>query len=284
LTELHGEVVPRSELIGRFETDAGATPLMAAQQGIHKPNFLDAALSFTTAPPKVGRDAPYEDAMTHDGLLLYRYRGRDPSSYDNVAMRLAMQRRAPMIYFYGIEPGFYMPVWPVFIVGDNPRELAFTVAVDDASAIHHDPASGASDARRMYVTRVTLQRMHQRTFRQRVMRAYQTECAMCRLRHDKLLEAAHIIADADPRGLPEVSNGIALCMLHHAAFDRHILGIRPDLVVELHRDLLDEIDGPMLRHGLQELHGSKITVPRRTADQPRVDFLAERYARFRRVG
>jgi hypothetical protein len=31
------------------------------------------------------------------------------------------------------------------------------------------------------------------------------------------------------------------------------LGIRPDLVVEVRRDVLEETDGPMLKYGLQRI-------------------------------
>jgi len=110
-----------------------------------------------------------------------------------------------------------------------------------------------------------------------VLRAYQEQCAICRLRHRELLEAAHILPDGDPRGEPIVSNGVALCELHHAAFDRYILGIRPDLVVDLRLDVLREADGPMLQHGLQGFQGVRIAVPHEARLQPNRDWLAERY-------
>lgn len=47
-----------------------------------------------------------------------------------------------------------------------------------------------------------------------------------------MLDAAHIIPDPDPDGHPEVSNGLSLCKFHHAAFDRRIIGIRPDNVID----------------------------------------------------
>ena len=53
------------------------------------------------------------------------------------------------------------------------------------------------------------------------------------------------------KGEPIVPNGLAPCKLHHAASNRPFLGIRPDLVIEVRRDIMDEADGPMLRHGLQ---------------------------------
>ena len=71
---------------------------------------------------------------------------------------------------------------------------------------------------------------------------------MCRLRHSELVNAAHILPDGHPRGFPIVPNGLAMCKLHHAAFDVQILGVRPDLTIELRKDVLRETDGPMLMH------------------------------------
>lgn len=107
---------------------------------------------------------------------------------------------------------------------------------------------------------------------------------MCRLRHRELLDAAHILPDTDPRSEPVVPNGLSLCRLHHAAFDGNILGVRPDLVIEIRRDVLDERDGPMLVHGLQGFQDARLVVPNRAEWCPNVDFLAERYERFRDAG
>jgi putative restriction endonuclease len=101
--------------------------------------------------------------------------------------------------------------------------------------------------------------------------------------HEELLDAAHIIPDGQPRGDPVIPNGIALCKLHHAAFDSNIIGIRPDLIIEIRKDILGETDGPMLRHGLQGLHGSNVTVPRDARLRPALDRLEERYEQFQRA-
>ena len=110
-----------------------------------------------------------------------------------------------------------------------------------------------------------------------------SNCAICRLRHQELLEAAHIVADRDPEGEPKVSNGLALCKLHHAAFDCHIIGVNPDYRVEVRLDVLEEIDGPMLQHGLQGFHGSSLWLPSKESLKPDQRFLEERYALFRQV-
>jgi putative restriction endonuclease len=99
-----------------------------------------------------------------------------------------------------------------------------------------------------------------------------------------VLEAAHILPDGHPQGLPIVPNGLALCSLHHAAFDAHLLGVRPDYVIELRRDILDEADGPMLQHGLQGFHVKPLVVPRAAALKPRREFLEERYVTFKKAG
>jgi putative restriction endonuclease len=55
--------------------------------------------------------------------------------------------------------------------------------------------------------------------------------------------------------------------------------------VEIHADLLHEIDGPMLEHGLKGRHGQRLmAVPRVRAEQPGPDLLEERYERFRSTG
>ena len=117
-----------------------------------------------------------------------------------------------------------------------------------------------------------------------VIRAYREQCSLCCLRHYELLDAAHIIPDTDPMGLPYVQNGISLCKFHHAAFDAHILGITPDYTVAIRDDVLREEDGPMLQYGLIELHGSRIVLPREKESWPDREALDFRYERFKLAG
>ena len=243
-------------------------------------------LSITTAPVVEGKQRPYEDEVGPDGFLIYRYRGINPHHHENVGLREAGRRRIPLIYFHGVVPGRYLAQWPAYVMADNPNTLSFTVAIDDPQLIRPDLSVDVVDeARRAYVTRLTRHRLHQHLFSQRVLRAYRQSCSVCRLRRRELVDAAHILADTHPRGEPVVPNGLALCKLHHAAFDRHIIGIRPDHVLEVRRDILEDEDGPMLRHGLQELHrASLLVVPSRPDQRPNPEFLAERYEMFQAAG
>jgi putative restriction endonuclease len=145
-----------------------------------------------------------------------------------------------------------------------------------------EPLLPADPLERAYAVRETRVRLHQTRFRGRVLPAYANQCAICRLKEKRLLDAAHIIGDSLPKGLPAVSNGLSLCTIHHRAFDEDLVGISPDYQVRIAPRLLDDEDGPMLEV-LKRAHGSAIHVPKRTAMQPDRELLALRFEQFSAV-
>jgi putative restriction endonuclease len=273
----------RYDELANFAFEGRRVPLVDRQRGIRKPAVLDAALSVRTTFTPPGQVPPYHDAEGADGLQRYKYRGDDPHHPENVALRRAMERQLPLVWFVGIASGVYEPVYPVWLVGEEPGQLQFVVAVDEAQRFM--PAGqDVSEELRRYAERLTRLRLHQPIFRARVLRAYSEQCAMCRLRHVDLLDAAHILPDTHPHGQAVVPNGLSLCKIHHAAYDRNILGVRPDLVVEVQPKVLAEIDGPMLRHGLQDMAGLRLIVPEMRDAHPDPERLEERYEEFRAAG
>jgi putative restriction endonuclease len=195
-----------------------------------------------------------------------------------------MELGRPLIYLVGIKHALYQPFFPASITAATPDNLDSSVLVDFESVaqapLRVDVVARAPD--REYATRAVKVRLHQRRFRELVMRAYRTRCAICSLRHDALLDAAHIIADSDLRGVPEIPNGLALCKIHHSAYDLNILGIDPDYGIHIRADILQEHDGPMLQHGLKEMDGHDLRVLPHAAEQkPNREFLAERFERWR---
>lgn len=109
---------------------------------------------------------------------------------------------------------------------------------------------------------------------------YEISCAVCDLPHAQLLEAAHIIPDAEESGAPEVSNGLALCRVHHTAYDRNLIGIDANHrihVAERARKL--EMDSH--RTGLLAFDAESLThVPRSKRLRPDGDRLSEHFRRF----
>jgi putative restriction endonuclease len=280
---IHGDALPYSVLKAGFEFEGQRVHLIGPE-GIFAPAGFDIPLTLKTAPEVSGRPRPYEDEWIENELLRYRYRGMDPQHPDNVGLRRAMAERIPLIYLDGVERGRYHAIYPVYVIEDDPASLSFTVADSSTSAAHVAGVASEGELERRYATRLTRQRLHQVAFRNRVITAYREVCAICRLQQRALLDAAHIIRDAAEEGRPVISNGLSLCKLHHAAFDVNIIGIRPDLIVELRRDVLEQHDGPMLVHGLQGFQGGLLQVPRRPEWRPDSAALEQRYDEFRAVG
>ena len=128
-------------------------------------------------------------------------------------------------------------------------------------------------AERRYALRSVKQRLHQASFREAVITAYDGRCAISGLPEPRLLDAAHIVADRDERlGQPVVPNGLPLSKVHHADFDAHLIGIVPDYRLHVSESLLCQNDGPILE-ALKGLQGGVLRAPRRTQDQPDRDLV-----------
>ena len=275
------KVIPASELISGCFVD-GEQIVLSGAQGIWKPKQLEYPISIKSVS-----DSIYDDTQIDDNLIHYKYRGTDPYFYVNVGLRECMNQKIPLVYLHQVVKGKYLVEWPVFIVADDPKNLTFTVEANTHQINYGvqsqpDIIQEPDELQRRYATREMIQRLHQGTFRERVLEAYHEHCAMCNLKHRELLDAAHIIPD-NKGGKPVVPNGLSLCKIHHAAFDQNIIGITPDYQIQVREDILQEIDGPMLKHGIQEMHGNKLILPRSKSLQPNKDWLAERFENFKKI-
>ena len=263
-----GGMVTRAELEA-FTYLGEPLKLIDQSRGIRNPRELTATLSILSQP-----QGPYDDVETADGLLRYAYRAGDPDGGDNRKLRRAGDLGLPLLLLQGISPGVFVPTFPVYVVADDPVGRFVEIAVDED--LRYLPRN---EDTREYAERLTRLRLHQPVFRARVLRAYERSCAVCRLKHVDLLDAAHILSDAEG-GQPVVPNGLSLCKIHHAAYDRGIVGIRSDYVVQVRSDVLLEVDGPMLKYGIQAVHDTRLVLPARMAERPDRDLLARRFAVF----
>ena len=267
----HGDFLPRSMLL-EYRLDGVAMPLIDYSRGIRNPRQLDATLSVVTSP-----DGPYEDSTDLGGVWLYAYRAGSDDG-DNARLRRARELGVDIILFRKVSTGIYHPIFPMRVTHDDRAARVFTIAMADVAGIAESEAPTVIE--REWAERLVRTRVHQPEFRRAVLSAYGSRCAVCRLRHSELLDAAHIISDKDDWGDAEVPNGLALCKIHHAAYDNNFLGITRDYEVRINRRLLAEVDGPMLRHGLQEMHGTTIHEPTRKVDKPARDRLDRRFDEF----
>lgn len=273
LTAANGGSVTRSQLSSFSMAEGQVRRLIDTSKGIWNPRGLQATLTVMSSP-----EGPYDDTAIEGGLFRYDYRAGSADG-DNAKLRRAGELGLPIILLRKIATGVFVPVFPVYVVGDDIARHQFVLALDESLRFLSDPLHPTADERR-YAERVVRQRLHQPEFRGRVIRAYQMRCAVCSLRHGELLDASHIVEDGEEMGQPIVPNGLSLCKIHHAAYDRDLLGISPDRFVSINRALLEEIDGPMLQHGLKDMHGRELRLPERVADRPDPKRLALRYERF----
>ncbi|MGV8977157.1 MAG: HNH endonuclease [Cellulomonas sp.] len=268
----HGtETLSRAELT-EFPLGDRSWRLIDQSRGIWNPRSLAATLSIVSSP-----SGPYADQELAPGVWRYDYRAGSVAG-DNTKLRRALELELPVILLRKVATNVYLPVFPVSVIAEDPAERFFTIALSDLELLL-DPAHPTSTERR-YAERVVRQRLHQPVFRSMVLRAYAQRCAVCDLKHPELLDAAHIDGDREAAGDAVVTNGLSLCKIHHSAYDANLMGITPDYGVRINKALLLEVDGPMLRYGLQEMHGRPLGIPKRAQDRPDRDRLARRFAAF----
>ena len=197
--------------------------------------------------PKPGGKVWYDDQrevhrqiFEGDETIDYAFMGQKPDAADNRWLRQAFDNAVPIIYFPRIAPGRYQAMLPAFISGWDAKALKAHVAfgISDHGAM--GPPENAVERR--YALRAVKQRLHQASFREAVIAAYNGRCALSGLPEPLLLDAAHIVSDKDERlGQPIVPNGIPLSKIHHAAFDAHLIGIDTDYRLHVSDRLLQRV-------------------------------------------
>ncbi len=269
-----------------FEFEGERIPWVNPQRGIFKPRQMKHLLSIRTVFPRTGAKVWYDDQrQVHEQIYRgndvvdYAFMGNDPDAADNRWLREAMSERVPIIYFLGVAPGLYQAIIPTYIVGWDAQKLKASVAFGPIETTIEEYPETLGERR--YALREVKQRLHQASFREAVIAAYNGRCAITGLPEVRLLDAAHIVSDThEALGQPVIPNGLPLSKIHHAAFDAHLLGVDSDFRIHLSRRLLSKKDGPMLEL-LKAVHGTKLHLPVREKDYPDRDRLALRFDVFR---
>lgn len=257
------------------------------QQGIWKPAAMLATLSVTSGLPD-SRHNPYVDRITDKGLIEYAFTDAPKKQTHNDGLRLACQYGLPIIYFRAVQASLFDVYFPVRVRAiDENRRVALLDLVGGFGGhgrIDLELGPELEGVKTEYREQLVRKRLHQRDFRSNVMFAYGTRCSVCSLGHAQLLDAAHILGDARG-GSAEVSNGLALCKIHHSAYDANLLGVDQDHRIHIREDILHEAGGPVLEHGFQKRHREMLrVVPERQKFSPNREYLAARFEEFQSAG
>ena len=278
---IYGGSLTRAQL-GSINFGGTKVRVIDSQGGIWNPGAswplevpLEATLSINTTLAE-----KYQDAEVESGLWRYDYQSGGIGGKNN-KLRRAMELQLPLLWFVQQDDSRYVP-YKVWIIQDFP-ELGYCHIAPDLSlaAVLNSKPGEYTEVEKRYAIREVRQRLHQPAFRARVINAYETRCSICMLNHGELLEAAHIIPDSDEKSTTSVDNGISLCKIHHASYDNELIGISPDYIVHVRQDLLTEVDGPMLKHGIQEMNKKSLFLPMPDKNKPNKDALDSRFQNFR---
>jgi putative restriction endonuclease len=289
LAALRGGVLESADLAGGFLIGGNRFPLINPQRGIFKPRQMEHLLSIKTVFPRKGGRVWYDDsarstAKSMPAMMSWITRSWAPTQTRRItagsSMRCSVKSRSSI--FSVLRPVVISPLSRHSSSGWHPEHLRVQLAF--GALVGTSPQAGPPETpERRYALREVKARLHQASFRDAVLAAYGGRCAISHIPEPRLLDAAHIVMDADEQlGQPIVSNGLPLTKLHHAAFDANLIGIDPDYRIHVSDRLLDIHDGPFLELGLKGIAGTRIERPRRLEDAPDRDRLAIRFEQFKK--
>ena len=220
------------------------------------------------------------DVRKHTGVL-----GKSPS----IQIRESFLRRA---YIHGFSPcdkgnqELAIAFRPDFFVeyirnlealhdfGRYAEDLEVLDTVSQHPEINDEDIQIADHGRKTTVVSVR-RKLRDSNFRERVLRAYGFHCAVCGIQL-KLIDASHIIPVSHESSTDETRNGLALCALHHRAYDHALITVAEDYTVLLsekrvaYLQSINQIDGlDNFRHNLRPI----ILLPPATTDRPHVEYV-----------
>lgn len=284
---IYGDAVPSVELSKGFSFNGETIQLRSSANGIFKPKQFDkVALSITTTVPKTGGRNIYQDSENDDGSYHYAFEESDTGEYRNQYLINNYETDTPFIYFKAVASAVYQCIWPCFVDSVDHEKRFIKVIVGEKpkiiGGVTPSNLQKPKEIQARYYVSESKARGHQAEFREEVLKAYSRKCAISGLPEDKLLQAAHIIPDAELMGAQNVTNGIALNYLHHKAYDSFLIGIDPEYIVHVSEKLAVLKDGPLLEYGLLKFDGKPIRLPRAIADRPNQDYLNRKYELYLR--
>ncbi len=158
--------------------------------------------------------------------------------------------------------------------GRSQEDLAALDAVAQHPEINVEDIQIADNARKITIISVS-KKLRDVKFRNRVLAAYDYHCAMCGLQL-KLVDAAHIIPVNHEKSTDETRNGLALCVLHHRAYDQALLTVWDDYSIRVNDAQVDQLRRIRRAGGVDTFLsnlGSVIRTPVVINDRPHVEYI-----------
>lgn len=158
--------------------------------------------------------------------------------------------------------------------GQSTDDLAVLSEVAQHPEINDEDIQIQDTARKITVVSVS-KKLRDVNFRKRVLTAYAFSCAVCEIQL-KLVESAHIIPVNHENSTDETRNGLALCALHHKAYDQALIAVAVDYSVLLNKKQVTELSRLKLDEGLSSFtQGLRplILLPPAVSDRPHAKYI-----------
>lgn len=163
---------------------------------------------------------------------------------------------------------------PLHSFGESDTDLEVLEEVTDDPDEVNDTEISAVTAERQTAVISVKKKIRDNSFKSRILTSYSNKCAFCGLQL-KLIDAAHIVP-VQHNGTDETSNGIALCALHHRAFDRNLVTLNGDYQVIYNPSQFDKLREIGLDGGADKFVDdlrAVIHLPPTISDRPHVDYI-----------
>ncbi len=118
-------------------------------------------------------------------------------------------------------------------------------------------------------------RLRNNDFRKKVLTAYAQRCAICGVQL-KLIDAAHIVPVNHEQSTYETRNGLALCAIHHRAYDQALLTVNESYTVVFNEAQAEALDKLGLAGGVKSFREnlrSEILVPKAVSERPHLEYI-----------
>ncbi|MEK6752572.1 MAG: HNH endonuclease [Chloroflexota bacterium] len=204
--------------------------------------------------------------IREDALRKAYVNGFEPCDKGNKEVAIAFRPDFFVDYLQSLEP--------LHDFGQSTRDISVLSEVAQNPEINIADIQIQNVARKTTVVSVS-KKLRDVGFRKRVLTAYSFHCAVCGIQL-KLVEAAHIIPVNHDNGTDETRNGIALCALHHKAYDQSLITIVEDYSIQISRNRVSELQNQRISDGLAKFSQDLrpiIILPPAVSDRPHAEYI-----------
>jgi putative restriction endonuclease len=267
LTHGGGKAHPKDEYriqitgVGQFEPLQGGRTLIL---GYWKEADVFAGFDVRKHLAKLGSSPSIQ--IREDALRKAYVNGFEPCDKGNKEVAIAFRPDFFVDYLQSLEP--------LHDFGQSTKDLSVLSEVAQNPEINIADIEIQNVARKTTVVSVS-KKLRDVSFRKRVLTAYNFHCAICGIQL-KLVEAAHIIPVNHDNGTDETRNGLALCALHHKAYDQALITIAEDYSVQISRSRVSELQNQKLSDGLAKFSQDLrplILLPPAVSDRPHAEYI-----------